>query len=82
MHPEPIPKPELRIEATPASKGAHTKQSVSTSKGMQEQKIATRTRSQQFTPPISTSDLQHDAPVASRTSSQLQASPSLVLLPE
>ena len=43
MHPEPTPKPELRIDGIPTSKGAHTKKSVSTYKGVQEQQISTRT---------------------------------------
>ena len=71
MHPELTPKPAMRIEGTPTSKGYHTKQSLSTSKGVEEQPIATHTQSRHFTPPSSPSNLQHDSPVASRTRSQL-----------
>ena len=39
MHPEINLKPALKIAGTPTSKGAHTKQRVSTSKGVQEQPI-------------------------------------------
>ena len=72
MHPEITPTTALKIMSTPASKGAHTKQSVSTSKGVQEQPIATCTQSQQFTPTSIPYNPQQDAPVASHTRSRLR----------
>ena len=69
MHPETNPIPTLKIAGTPTSKGAHIKQIVSTSKGVQEEPIATRTQSQNFTPTIGPSNPQQYSPVASRTMS-------------
>ena len=73
MHPEINLKPALKIAGTPTSKGAHTKQRVSTSKGVQEQPIVTSMRSREFSPSISLSNLQHNYPVDYRTRYRLRA---------